>query len=273
MHPPCDSATTAQSIAPKMSKGVAHQALRPDTPHLTLDNVMRHTALCIVFAAHLSLLGCGDAATASGETAPGSDVVDAGPASSDADEGMDSDLEGDTSVEDDSARMTDAGATPGSDAASDNAPQDIDSSVAPEEPPQSSPCGSPLVELQTAKDPTCAGGNVHRWPIGMAPAACHGWRAVDTSGQQHDNSANAIGCGDDGSFTFTQFAGNLDCSGTGVVKTFTADACEQDTPPVLYTKAINLTCCEDLAHPDCATGTPSVTIPGGQTFLDSVLCE
>ena len=216
---------------------------------------MRHPLLTLVSVAGLTLLGCGDGEMGPDEITPALGVMDVGPVSDDA---TGTPLTLDTATQPDE----DDGTIVGS-----------DSSLAPEEPPQGSPCASPLVELQTAKDPTCAGGNVHRWPIGMAPTACHGWRAVDPSGQQHDNSANAIGCGDDGSFTFTQFAGNLDCGGSGVVKTYIADACAQDIPPALYTKAINLACCEDLAHPDCVTGAPSVTIPGGQTFLDGVLCE
>ena len=235
---------------------------------------------CLVFplalAASLTLVGCGDTDADAEGTTPTSDAMDAAAArhgTSGATAGSDAAAEpvdGESATVD-SENQADGESTPEADAAAD--PEDPDSSVDPEGPTSDSPCASPLVELQTAKDPTCAGGNVHRWPIGMAPTACHGWRAVDPSGQQHDNSANAIGCGDDGSFTFTQFAGNLDCGGSGVVKTYIADACAQDIPPALYTKAINLACCEDLAHPDCVTGAPSVTIPGGQTFLDGVLCE
>jgi hypothetical protein len=134
-------------------------------------------------------------------------------------------------------------------------------------------CAFPLVELQTGRSTDCAGGNSHFWPIGMGPNDCHGWSAVDPSGREHDNSANAIGCNSDGSFTFTQFAGNLSCEGTGTVKTFSPDVCQQDIPPVLYTNAVNLACCEGIDHPDCITGSPSVSVPGGAVFLNGVICE
>ena len=135
-----------------------------------------------------------------------------------------------------------------------------------------SPCIYPLVELQTGKDAACGGGNVHSWPIGMAATDCHGWTAVDTSGKAHHNSANAIGCDADGAFSFTQYAGNLDCSGSGTLKTFFAGVCQQDIPPVLHTKATNLACCSDMEHPDCVVGMPSVSVPGGLVSLNGNAC-
>ena len=134
-------------------------------------------------------------------------------------------------------------------------------------------CVFPLVALQTGKDSTCSGGNIHLWPIGMAPTDCHGWSAVAPNGEAHENSANGIGCKPDGSFTFTQYAGNLVCSGTGTVKTYVAGVCQQDIPPTLYTRAINLTCCTEPEHPDCVEGLPSVTVPGGQVWLNGQSCE
>ena len=225
---------------------------------------MRHLRVPLAIAAVCMLVGCGDADIDSGSTTPTADI------SSDDSTGEDLTRSG-TVVE--AADTTTASEDSEADTATEPSSEDTADERAPEESPDASPCASPLVDLQTAKDPACGGGNVHKWPIGMATTACHGWRAVDTSGQPHDNSANAIGCGEDGSFSFTQYAGNLDCSGSGVVKTYTADACEQDTPPVLYTKAINLACCESLDHPDCVTGLPSVSIPGGQIFLDGTPCE
>jgi hypothetical protein len=107
----------------------------------------------------------------------------------------------------------------------------------------------------------------------MAETDCHGWGAEDTSGSTHNNSANTIQCNADGSFSFTQYAGNLDCSGTGTRKTFFQDVCEQDIPPNLYTLGINLSCCTDPTGPDCEVGNPSVTVPGGQVFLNGEACE
>jgi hypothetical protein len=172
------------------------------------------------------------------------------------------------SAQDTSATLELPGEVTGEDTVASTQDSVTDEGLAP-----SSPCAFPLVYLQTGKDTNCDGGNTHAWPIGMAATSCHGWKAVDTSGNEHNNSANAIGCNADGSFTFTQFAGNLDCSGTGVVKTFVADQCEQDIPPVLYTKAVNLTCCTDPEHPDCQVGIPTVSIPGGTVYLNGTLCE
>ncbi|MGB0592003.1 MAG: hypothetical protein ACPGU1_20165 [Myxococcota bacterium] len=229
---------------------------------------MRHLIRPLAVAMTCTFMGCGDAATDSTSAAATVDIS--------TDSSAAADLADSNTAEE--ATDTPSGAPDGEgqaavDTATESSSEDTTEERPPEDTPQTSPCAFPLVELQTAKDPACGGGNLHRWPIGMAGTACHGWRAMDNSGEEHDNSANAIGCGEDGSFTFTQFAGNLDCSGSGVVKTYTADACEQDTPPVLYTKAINLACCESLTHPDCVTGLPSVSIPGGQVFLDGDLCE
>jgi hypothetical protein len=135
------------------------------------------------------------------------------------------------------------------------------------------PCAFRLVRLQTGADPSCAGGNTHAWPVGMAPTACHGWRAVDTMGRQHDNSANDIRCNADGTFSFVQFAGGLDCSGGGVLKTYALDVCKQDIPPTLHTVAVDLTCCSNPASPACVTDTPSVSVPGGTTFLNGAPCR
>ncbi len=134
-------------------------------------------------------------------------------------------------------------------------------------------CAYPLVRLQTGKDPACAGdGNEHRWPVGMPASACHGWRALDTMGKEHNNSANDLKCNADGSFSFTQFAGNLDCTGNGVTKTYALDDCEQDIPPVLYTRAVDLTCCSAPESAECLIGTPSVSIEGATIYLDGAVC-
>ncbi len=133
-------------------------------------------------------------------------------------------------------------------------------------------CTAPLVTLKTGPDATCAGGNEHRWPIGLAPGACHGWTATDTSGRVHENSASAITCNTDGSFEFTQYAGNLGCSGSGVTKRYVADACTQDTPPSLYTVAVDLTCCTDPTSAACITGVPSTSVAGATVYLDGQAC-
>ena len=133
-------------------------------------------------------------------------------------------------------------------------------------------CTFGLVTLQTSQDTSCGGGNTHKWPIGMAATDCHGWRSLDNNGKQHDNSANTIQCNSDGSFSFLQYAGNLTCGGTGVLKTYPLNKCEQDTPPNLYTKAVDLTCCSDPQAAGCAQGVPSASVSGTTIFLNGDLC-
>ena len=137
-------------------------------------------------------------------------------------------------------------------------------------------CAYPLVQLQTGSDSECTGGNIHEWPVGMGDEDCHGWSSYDTSGKLHENSANNIRCNADGTFTFTQFAGTLTCEGgrEGVVKTYALNSCEQDIPPTLFTKAIDLTCCINPDSPECTTGIPSVSVSSAPSdiYLNGELC-
>ncbi len=222
------------------------------TPRRIAAVALRAALGCAVVVS-LAMWGCGDVSEV-GES--GSDAI--------VDQGPSADVGDDTAEVAPDTPMEDAGVA-------DTAPGDAAADT-PSAPP-ASPCSYPLVELRTGQDTSCAGGNSHLWPIGMAAADCHGWSAVDPTGKAHENSANAIGCNADGSFSFTQFAGNLDCQGTGVVKTFVAGACEQDTPPVLYTQAVNLACCSDPSSSDCVTGLPAVSVPGGQVFLNGEPCQ
>ena len=137
-----------------------------------------------------------------------------------------------------------------------------------------SPCLAPVVTLRTGPDDTCPdGGNEHRWPVHLDAADCHGWTGTDNQGSIHENSANEITCHPDGSFSFKQYAGNVDCEGTGVLKTYTLNTCEQDIPPSLYTMAIDLSCCEDPDSAACDWDIPSVSIPGGSVLLNGEACE
>ena len=138
------------------------------------------------------------------------------------------------------------------------------------------PCAAMLVSSQTGSSSTCDGGSVHVWPIGLAPTDCHGWRAVDTSGGEHDNSANQIRCNADGSVSFVQYAGSIDCTevvGPGVAKTFRVGDCEQDIPPSLYTTGRDVTCCTDPGAPGCVTGTPSALNGQATIYLNGASCE
>jgi hypothetical protein len=133
-------------------------------------------------------------------------------------------------------------------------------------------CAARLVRLRTGSDSACGGQNAHFWPIGLAPTDCHGWSSRDTTGRQHDNSANTIRCNADGSFSFTQFAGNLNCSGTGTVKTYRLNTCAQDIPPTLYTVADDLSCCSAPDSAACTTGNPSVSVAGSTIYLNGTSC-
>lgn len=135
------------------------------------------------------------------------------------------------------------------------------------------PCAYPLVKLQTGQSQTCDGGNEHHWPIGMDESDCHGWQGMDNSGGVHNNSANTIRCNEDGTFEFTQYAGNLNCEGSGVRKVYSLNTCEQDIPPMLYTVAIDLTCCSEPESPQCATGVPSAGPVGAEISLNGVVCD
>ena len=179
-----------------------------------------------------------------------------------------------TASKTDSAQVTDdATATATTDVqASADAGHAADIATAQQDAHITSACHFPLVKLQTGKDPNCGGGNTHMWPVGMAETACHGWQAVAPNGKQHSNSAAAIKCLPDGSFTFTQYAGNLTCQGSGVVKTYKAGVCQQDIPPALHTVAVDLSCCSDPSAAGCVKGTPSVTVPGATIFLNGVPC-
>ncbi len=139
--------------------------------------------------------------------------------------------------------------------------------------PSRTDCAFPLVKLVTGPDSSCGGDQAHWWPVGMAADACHGWAAVDTSGREHFNSAKNIRCNEDGSFSFDQYPGTLNCEGTGRTKVYKLNQCEQDTPPSLYTMAVDLTCCLNPTATECKTGVPSVDRDGSTIYLDNARCE
>jgi hypothetical protein len=180
------------------------------------------------------------------------------------------DTEGQRDVSEEPEPETETTDVPAEDIDQESSPEDVTNE---EQEESASPCSYPLVELRTGKDTECQGGNSHQWPIGMDAEDCHGWSASDTSGGQHKNSAKDIRCNEDGSFQFTQYAGNITCQGNGVTKVFVQDECEQDIPPVLYTFGLNLACCSSLDHPDCKTGIPTVSIPNGSITLNGEACQ
>ena len=72
---------------------------------------------------------------------------------------------------------------------------------------------------------------------------------------------------------FDQYAGNLECGGSGVAKRFSLDECSEGIPAGLFDRAVNLDCC---SNPEaCLTGTPSVENAGAtdqEIYSDGQLC-
>lgn len=147
------------------------------------------------------------------------------------------------------------------------------SADAPALPAGENVCRAPLVGMQIGPDPTCASGPEHWFPLGPDEESCHGWAGTANDGDRHENSANAIRCNADGTFEYTQFAGNLECRGTGVRKVYEPGVCEQDIPPVLYALPVDLACCTDPDGPDCIVGVPEAGPVGAVITLDGVECE
>lgn len=81
-------------------------------------------------------------------------------------------------------------------------------------------------------------------------------------------------CNSDGSFTFTQYAGNTRCEGSGVVKTAYLNQCEQDIPPTIYTKGVDLECCLNPDSEACndSMGYPRVTVPNSVITMNGQAC-
>lgn len=135
-----------------------------------------------------------------------------------------------------------------------------------------STCSAPLVTIQTGTDASCGGGNTHMWPLGLPSGSCHAWQSDDTSGRQHNNSASNIQCNGDGTFSFVQFAGNLECRGTGVLKTYKPNTCARDIPPTLFSIPTDLACCSAPESAACKKGLPSTSVPGSKIYLNNELC-
>lgn len=110
-------------------------------------------------------------------------------------------------------------------------------------------CDAKLLETTSGSDNTCpGGGGAHFWPLYDSATDCHGWRS-DANGETHDNSANNIRCSTDGlKMLYTQFAGNVDCSGTGTDKEYVLNECHQGIPQNLYDKGVDFGCCSDTVQ-------------------------
>ncbi len=134
-----------------------------------------------------------------------------------------------------------------------------------------------IVSSQSGPSSTCpASPELHWWPLGDV-TYCHGWAATDSTGKTHLNAAKNIRCAADGnSFLYDQYAGNIDCSGSAVSKTF-SKVCTVGKPPTLFDLAVNLECCgvEGVNTPGCAKGVPIAnksTTTNNKSYKNGILC-
>lgn len=140
-------------------------------------------------------------------------------------------------------------------------------------------CTAKLAGTWTGPSDTCAGAtSKHFWPIGDT-SLCHGWQAFDSTGKEHDNAANNIRCSADGtSLLYDQYAGNLDCSGSPVSKSFKFGECHAGIPAPLHDTATDLNCCTNPGGAACAAlgDVPSVILnegmTGGDIYQNGELC-
>ena len=133
-------------------------------------------------------------------------------------------------------------------------------------------CGaSVLVKTYTGANTTCSWQDAspyHLWPVQWAESDCHGWQETDGTGKTHDNSANTVKCNDDGTFEWTQYAGNLTCQGSPVRKVFTLNDCTVDVPDTLRTMLADNNCCTNPDGDACkAFGFTSVSGLGQQAKI------
>ena len=135
-------------------------------------------------------------------------------------------------------------------------------------PSAASSCTTKLVGVQTGTSTTCNGDITHYYPLDSS--ICHGWASSDSS---HLNSSKNMRCIDATTFEFDQYAGNLNCEGRSVTKQVKLDECEQDIPPVVYTKGIDLECCKDPDGPSCTTGVASTNVDGSLIYANGDLCD
>lgn len=138
-------------------------------------------------------------------------------------------------------------------------------------------CSARLATVQIGSDDQCSSGNLHHWPLYEDASDCHGWTLFDNDGKSHENSAAGMRCNDDGTFSFTQFAGNLVCDGDGVDttrvrvnpgdgadKTITFE-CKPDIPTSLHF----------ILYSACGSekGQPASTQPDTDIYLNGDLCD
>jgi hypothetical protein len=133
-------------------------------------------------------------------------------------------------------------------------------------------CKSRHAIVQIGTDTLCGSGFDVYYPIhDMDPSECRGLISGDGA---HVNSINNYTCNPDGSYSMTQYAGNIDCSGTGTRKTFYMGQCGQDIPPTLYSTGLDFSCCADPDSPQCQStyGNPPTVQSGAVFYLNGEEC-
>jgi hypothetical protein len=102
---------------------------------------------------------------------------------------------------------------------------------------------------------------------------CHGWSGYG-GGREHLNSAKNIRCGPNNELLYDQYAGSLDCSGTGRSKSYTF-TCTQGTPPAIYDLLTDNSCCTGTSN-ECKFIVPYARSPGAtnqKTYLNGIICD
>ena len=88
---------------------------------------------------------------------------------------------------------------------------------------------------------TCSGDPINTNAFPVVPTAdCYCW-----PGHSGENSAQSFSCDPDaGTFSYTQYT-DLVCGdgGSGTEKTSYTDQCEQDVPPTLYSRILDISAC------------------------------
>mmetsp|Transcript_13498 Transcript_13498/g.20533 ORF Transcript_13498/g.20533 Transcript_13498/m.20533 type:complete len:345 (+) Transcript_13498:298-1332(+) len=127
-----------------------------------------------------------------------------------------------------------------------------DNSHQPSDISETTDCNAKLFWVESGQSSTCSDYGVdedrgHYLPLLNSPSDCYAWTGYG-DGRTHENSAKNIRCSSDGmSVLYDQYAGNLNCFGSPVAKSYVLNECHQGRPSNLYDIGIDLSCC---SHPE-----------------------
>nr|AIG55675.1 secreted protein [Thraustotheca clavata] len=137
-------------------------------------------------------------------------------------------------------------------------------------------CTMLTIAAKTSKDGSCDGSlGTHNWPINVEATYCHGWSQVDGDGKVTSYSANNIKCDVQiNKFTFTQYEGVTDCSGSAKDDDLFSQTCAVN-PQKIYTQAMDFTCCDQRSSSfgNCNTGLPNITYPAGLNMTNVTIYQ